>query len=193
MSAAQFLQAVKSLLPPGAAWRAESGGPLDGVLAAWADEAALVDDRVEALLAESDPRSATELLQQWEALAGLPDAGNPTTAGLGIRRGMVHGRFTDNGDVSEPGWIARAARLGGAITLSEFTPSRAGVMQAGDELAPQDAVFVLGITAALSTAGAFRAGDSQTGDMLGEGGATQFEFNMKRMQQGHTQLFFNYV
>jgi len=193
MSAAQFLQAVKSLLPPGAAWRVETGGPLDGVLAAWADEAARVDDRVDAALTEADPRSAAELLVQWEAVVGLPDSASPVDQSLDMRRVMAHGRLADDGNVSGPGWIARAARLGHTVTLAEFAPSRAGVMRAGDQLAPQEAVFVLGLTVTVSGADAARAGAMQAGDALGSWSSARFEHEMNRKRQGHTQLLFNYI
>jgi uncharacterized protein YmfQ (DUF2313 family) len=97
MDARDYAQQLKQLLPPGPVWQTgikdmpaasltttgTVADPLRGrfrresrlgqVLGALAVELARVEQRARDLVEESDPRTATETLDQWEAMLGLPD------------------------------------------------------------------------------------------------------------------------
>ncbi len=74
-------QLLRALLPPGLAWVAEVGSELAYLVEALAQELSRVDERGEDLQNEMDPRTATELLDEWEEVAGLPDeCSQPSTA-----------------------------------------------------------------------------------------------------------------
>jgi len=82
MTAAQYAAALAALLPPGKAWR--TNGVLSLLLLAAGDEMARVDARGEDLLREADPRTADEILPDFERVLGLPGTGT-----LEDRRGRV--------------------------------------------------------------------------------------------------------
>lgn len=75
LSADAYARMLKALLPPSRMWRLEADAVLSETLLACADELARVDGRVRDLLAEADPRTATELLPEWEKLFELEPVG----------------------------------------------------------------------------------------------------------------------
>jgi len=191
MNADAYLGQLRQLLPPGAAWRAESGGDLEGVLEAWAQEFARLDGRIEDLRRESDPESAVELLPDWERVLGLADL----TAGYSLaeRQSAAYVRLTENGDVSGPSWIERAANLGHAITLREPPAMVCGPSECGDELAPFTVRNVLEVTAHIVLTFPAECGAFVCGDMLGSYDTQRLEREMNRIKQAHTFLQFIYV
>lgn len=74
-SAAAYARMLKMLLPPSKAWRLDPGSTLSAVFLASGDELARVDARGFDLLTESDPRTADELLPDFERVLGLESAG----------------------------------------------------------------------------------------------------------------------
>ncbi len=64
---------LQKLLPPGVLWDLEQGSLLRETLVAMADELERVRDRGRDVIRESDPRYASETLDQWETMLGLPD------------------------------------------------------------------------------------------------------------------------
>ncbi|WNG37873.1 DUF2313 domain-containing protein [Archangium violaceum] len=61
------------LLPRGRLWLTELGTDLWKLMLGMAEEFRRVELRGEALVKESDPRTATETLPEWERQLGLPD------------------------------------------------------------------------------------------------------------------------
>ena len=71
---AQYVELLKNLLPPGPAFPTEdSSSEMAVVLEAIAAECVRVETFVNLLIEESDPRSATQLFEDWETSFGLPD------------------------------------------------------------------------------------------------------------------------
>lgn len=123
LTAAEYLAQLQALLPPGAAWRRDAGSALTELLAALAEELAHIDQRVDALLAESDPRTTYELLADWERVAGLPDPCTPADASIEERRLSLVQRLTMLGGASRQYFIDLAAALGyPGATVTEFRP-----------------------------------------------------------------------
>lgn len=123
LTAAEYLAQLQALLPPGAAWRRDAGSALTELLAALAEELAHIDQRVDALLAESDPRTTYELLADWERVAGLPDPCTPADASIEARRLSLVQRLTMLGGASRQYFIDLAAALGyPGATVTEFRP-----------------------------------------------------------------------
>lgn len=73
MNAAAYTRMLKQLLPPGAVWNLESDSSITKFMQAIADELVRIDGRAEDLVAEWDPRTATETIAEWEEFVGLPD------------------------------------------------------------------------------------------------------------------------
>ncbi|HRD47444.1 MAG TPA: DUF2313 domain-containing protein, partial [Caulobacter sp.] len=96
-TAAQYLEQLQALLPPGAAWARDSEASLTKLLAGLAEEFARVEGRGLALAEEADPRTATELLGEWEAAFGLPDTCAVTPATIDGRQLALHQRVASLG------------------------------------------------------------------------------------------------
>lgn len=62
------------LLPTGPLWRRDTEGVVSAVMGGIGRELARVEVRGAALVDESDPRTASETLPDWERVLGLPDA-----------------------------------------------------------------------------------------------------------------------
>ena len=73
-TSAAYARAQKLLLPPGRLWSL-IGSTLEGVLLGAGDELVRVSGRVADLIEESDPRTATETLPEWESMLELPSTG----------------------------------------------------------------------------------------------------------------------
>lgn len=89
------------LLPPGDLWTVEEGSTLRGMLEAIDTEFTRVRSRGAALIEESDPRTATETIAEWERAVGLPDERvTAISAVLGERRSAVVQKLVARGGQS---------------------------------------------------------------------------------------------
>ena len=121
-NAADYQQQLNALLPPGVLWEAlRQDETAQALLLALADEFARLDGRATELLKELDPRTTYELLDEWEAFAGLPDTCTGTQEQLSERQESLHEKLTGIGGQSRQYFIALAARLGYTITIDEFS------------------------------------------------------------------------
>lgn len=142
--AAEDIQAeLLTLLPRGWAWPRSPDSVMGRLLLAAAAELARFEAGAEALLLESDPRSADALLTDYERVLG-PDPCGRDAADLSVpaRRQLVHQRWTARGGATPAFFIRLAASLGVSIQLDEGAPSVCGGSVCGDSLAPPEARFV---------------------------------------------------
>ena len=109
LTADAYLGQVQALLPPGLAWTREQDAVLTLLLQGLAEELARVDGRADDLVDEADPRTALELLQEWEAVCGYPDECLESGATPQERRAAVVARLTARGGQSRAYFIALAA------------------------------------------------------------------------------------
>lgn len=194
VDASQYLSQIQALLPRGAAWTREPGATLTQLLAAVAEEFARIDVRADALLDEADPRTAYELLPDWERALGLPDECVAAEQTLQSRRAAVVSRITAVGGQSISYYIDLAAALGHTITIAEVRPSRAGVLQAGDELiGTESTVHYWQVSVPMVTTYAFVAGGSTAGEELGYWQPSELECVFERVKPAHTNIFWNYI
>lgn len=123
LSAEDYLRQAQALLPSGPAWPREANAYATRLLLALCAEFSNVDGRASALLDEVDPRTAAELLIDWERVAGLPD-GCVVDAGIDLstaqRRAALLARLTMQGSQALSYYIALAADLGYVIEAEEF-------------------------------------------------------------------------
>ena len=82
---------LQQLLPPGRAWPRDPDAELTKLVDALAQELERVDARAVDLLDEADPRTAAEMLPEWEVALGLPDPTSPWPDADQNR--AVHGRY----------------------------------------------------------------------------------------------------
>ncbi len=74
VTAQEYTQQIKQMLPPGLAWNADDTAPCMALmLECWAMEFSRIDGRVEALINEVDPRLCIETFQEWLTQWGVPD------------------------------------------------------------------------------------------------------------------------
>ena len=125
-SASDFLNAFLALLPRGRVWPRDPDSAqvqtLLGLNAIYATNAA----RAQQLLVDAFPGSTYELLPEWEATLGLPDPCAGISPTVQARQAQVVSRLSSVGGQSIPYFIGVAAKLGYAVTVSQYVPSRFG-------------------------------------------------------------------
>ena len=119
MNAAGYGQMLRGLLPQGDAWRAEPGSHLGNLIDALAEECARIHGRALALIEESDPRTTTELIGEWEKSVGLPGrCAQPQT--LEGRRAALVAKVTSNSSPTEARAHFLAALAGYEIVITKY-------------------------------------------------------------------------
>lgn len=191
----QYLQLLRNLLPPGAAWPREDDSDLTKLLGAMADELATIHNRAEALIEEADPRTTLELLPDWERMLGLPDGCTELADTLQERRQAVVSRLTLLGGQSIAYFTAVALSLGYEdIAIEEFRPSVCGIAMCGYPLGGTHSIRhywrVVVPGPRLTYA---RCGVSQCGDLLlNIDRADDLECLLGRLKPAQSNLIFSY-
>lgn len=189
----QYREQLKALLPPGRAFPRERGSTLDALLDALAIELARIDARGDQLMIEAIPFTTTELLPDWERVAGLPDSCSGLLADtLQQRRADLVAKLAARGGQSRAYFIAVALALGFVITIEEFFPFRVGLSEVGAPLNGGDWSFTWRINAPETTITLFRTGPSNVGEPLADWGNDTLECRMNKLKPAHTILLFAY-
>lgn len=196
MTAADYLLQLQALLPVGLAWPRSHDATLTRLLAALADELARVDQRASDLIEESDPRTATELLADWERVFGLPD---PCVTALGAeqtvdqRRAALAAKVTSIGGQSRQYFIDLAAALGyPGATIDEYRPFNCN-SNCNDALWSEADRFCWQINLP-ATGGTFVFNcNSPCDSPLAAWGDEAVECRIQRLKPAHTRAFVAYV
>lgn len=193
-----YVDQLRSLLPPGAAWNAKAGSTLAGLLSGFASELARIDARGVDLIEEADPRTANELLVDWERLLGLPDTctGVPETARE--RQAAAHQKLTSTGGQTIAYFIELAAKTGFLIEIEEHRPALVGTTCDtpiyGESWAFAWTVHVLPFDGYLQ--GEVPVAVAEAGDPVGiplrGWGALDLECLIGRARPAHTNVLFAY-
>lgn len=191
-SIAYYRDQLQRIKPPGIAWPSDDEANQTALLEGLAAEFSRAHGRSIDLLIEGDPRSTRELIAEWEAFAGLPDAcsaGIATT--LQERRAALVEKLTSRGGQSIAYYLSMALRLGYTIEIRETRPFICGRSRTGRDFlggAPINRhywkVKVIGprITP-------FRTGVSRCGDRLGKiTRAEDLECRLHQLKPAHTGL-----
>lgn len=122
MSRDAYLSQLQALLPLGPAWAREPQAMCTRLLDSLAEEFARIDAVAAQLLDEADPRTTQDMLTDWERVAGLSAFSSVDGSLLSNdqRRANLVSRITERGGQSPAYFIALAARLGFAVTITEF-------------------------------------------------------------------------
>ena len=190
MTADDYLAQLQALLPQGPAWPRDAGATLTRLLHSMADELARVDSRAAQLIEETDPRTTTELLNDWERVAGLPDTCVTAAQATAQRRGALHARLTTLGGQNVSYFIALAASLGYTVTITEF---RLHTVEDDVEypLYGHPWQFAWQINAPLNTVGTLSVTDT-VADPLAWWGNELLECVIRRLKPAHTHTLFAY-
>lgn len=190
--ASDFLTALQALMPRGLAWPRNPAAVMaqveSGLAPTWSRHTAANND----LLIDAFPATAVQLLPEWEATLGLPDPCAGSSPTLQGRQQQVVARLTNSGGQSIPYFIAYAATLGYAVTVTEFTPFRVGQQRAGCQVGTQDWAFTWQINSALNTVTYFSAGQSYAGQALASWGNAVLQCELTEIKPAHTYLNFAY-
>lgn len=140
----QALAGVLALLPTGFALRRDPGS--NAAAAYWRPLAAMLarlELDAETLLPECDPRTAAQLLPDYERVLG-PDLSVDDPAALTVpqRQASAWQRWTAQGGASRAFFVRIAAQLGYTARIVEDRPFYAEISHAEDPLASEDYAFV---------------------------------------------------
>jgi uncharacterized protein YmfQ (DUF2313 family) len=113
----QYLDQLKRLAPPGRLWAIPVGSLIEKVFLAIADGLARAQTLLETLPSESDPRTTSQLLPEWEKVTGLPDGCIPSGGTTQERRNAIVARLISTGGASVPYFTQLAATYGYSITI----------------------------------------------------------------------------
>lgn len=192
-TAADYLEQLKTLLPPGQAFPREAGTRLHDLLDGMSIELARVDARAEVLPVEANPASTNELLSDWERVAGLPDkCSGVLDETLQGRKNALLAKLASTGGQSPAYFIELASALGYTVTIEEYRPFRAGRSYAGDLLTNGPWVFTWLIRAPETSVITFRAGASAAGERLRTWGNDTLECKINQLKPAHTIALFAY-
>jgi uncharacterized protein YmfQ (DUF2313 family) len=192
-TAANFLAAMQALLPRGRVWPRDSDTVQSQVLSGLAPSYERQTARANYLLVDAFPSTTYELLPEWESTLGLPDPCAGVAPTIPQRRSQVVARFTNIGGASIPYFVGFAASLGYAVTITQYTQARAGMLKAGDPCCGYDWNFAWKITAPLNTVVRAVAGAMAAGDPLASWGNTVLECEFKAIMPAHTIPIFAYA
>lgn len=210
-SGSDYAQAMLNLLPNGVAWPRSQPSTLVRTVNGLADYWGFVDQRAADLLEiESDPRTTTELITDWERNWGLPDPciSHPPTD-LDSRRDDLVAKMTLMGAQSRAFFIGVAADIGYHITITEYSPYMTGVSRVGDRsgiynpddptrnywtLGPPENRYYWTVHVDSLRLIYFHCNSSQTGidRLLFIGIASDLECLLDRWAPAHTKIIYDY-
>lgn len=193
LNAGAYLQQLQALLPRGLAWPRAANAYLTKLLSAYSEDLARIDQRIDELLNEADPRTTTELLPDWERVAGLPDPCVTEELSIEQRRAALVTKLTLLGGQSRAYFIAMSEALGYEdTTIDEYLPMTCND-DCNDALYSEDDRYVWQINLK-SDGGIFIANcQSPCDSPLQSWGDEIIECRINRYKPAHTTVIFAYV
>ena len=183
-----------NLRPTGDAWPDDPATVQGQALLALAATFARLHARSNALVFDAFPGTTTELLPEWEASVGLPDACAPLDPTLAARRRTLVAKLVGQGGASIPNMTAYAAALGSIVTVSQFAAFRAEASAADDAASDDNWAFAWQVNLpADSLPVFFRADEANADDPLATFQSGALECRLRRIAPAHTTLLFHYA
>jgi uncharacterized protein YmfQ (DUF2313 family) len=179
-----YARLLKQLLPSGRLWNLEPDSNLSRLFLGIAQEFARIDVRADDLMGELDPRTAVELLPNWEVVLGLPEDGQTLGSTIAERQAAVARKFLAQGGSTPAYFIQLAALAGYVATITETgMPLHTWRMNVDLSRSPSG-------TQAVSAA--FRTGASRTGERLRSWSVAELEAIINKAKPAHTVVLFAY-
>lgn len=119
-SAADYADVLRKLLPRGRVWTREDEGTQAAVLDALAVTSEGIDSEALTLIGAGFPATADQLLPEWDATLGLPDACFGPFVNDDENRQQVVAKLISTGGQSIPYFESLARSLGYEISITEF-------------------------------------------------------------------------
>lgn len=132
---------LQSLLPKGRFWTKAVSSVLAQLLWGLGEEYSRVEERAEDLITEAHPRTSIELLTEWETEFGIPEEGQSLGATTEERQNEIYAKLIAVGQQDKGYFEDIAAALGYTVSVTENSPSWAGVVKAGEELGGDYVLF----------------------------------------------------
>lgn len=131
----KYKTVLHNLLPLGKIWNKSSNNYLSKLLEGIGAEFQRVENRALDLLKESDPRTASESLEDWERFLGLPDDCDvDNDSSLERRYKLINRALSFRGGQTPQYFIDYIKALGFDATIYEYKEFRAGLSSAGDPI-----------------------------------------------------------
>ncbi len=188
-------RALLALAAPGTAFPRDPASNWGLALAPLAAEHGRVEASMDALLVETDPGRALNLLPDYERVLGDDPCLGPSAAlPVAIRQSLARQRWTVRGGATPAFFVALAASLGVAITVRETIPPQVGAFECGSvELMGEDAAFewVVNLPAPNQLV-EFEVGVTELPGPLGDFVPSVVECVIRRHAPAHTAVFFSY-
>ena len=190
---AAFARLLTNLLPSGDAWPEEPAAVQQQALLALAAAFATLNDRANALVTDAFPRTAVELLPEWERSLGLPDECSPLEPTVVMRQQAVVAKLIARGGQSAAYMRAIAAAAGTSVGIEQFAPFRADANRADDPANDPFAAFLWRVSLPTeATAYLFRADTSYADERLDVFDQGVVECRLRQAAPAHTRLSFAY-
>lgn len=211
-SRASFAHAMLALLPSGEIWPRDPKSTLARTIHALAGLPARWASRVATFLnVEAFPPTALLLLADWERVIGLPEPCLPAAETIAERQAAVIEKLRRRpGRQDPPYFVEIAARLGYAITITEYVPAQCGMTPCGAWVRSDGPYTIRGagcgtplirfvwtvtVTGPRLTRFAVGAGGGRCGQdpLLRIRRADDLECVFKKLKPAHTRLVFHYT
>ena len=183
MDGAAYGRALKKLLPPGPVWRLVTESVLSRLFHGTGDELARVEARGRTWVEETDPRTATETLAEWERMLGLPDEDILAIPGTNAeRRRAIVQKLLRTGGQSPAYFVGLALACGWVVYVTEpfgATVARCGTARCGDPMNGTAWAFAWRVEVDSSLAGALSS--------------DELERVLTRVKPAHTVIDFYYL
>ena len=189
----KYRDLILNLLPTGFAWNKGVNSNLSKLAKAIGNEFARFDQRKNDLLNEADPRSASELLEDWERNFGLPDECGASDRTYLERRSQLLQKFTSRGGQT-PSFFKQVIKdLGFDAEIVEHRPFKAG-SKAGDQITnTKDWRFTFTVTLPPSLFYKFKAGQGKAGEPLAVYRDDSVKCIIDRIKPAHTFARYSFV
>jgi uncharacterized protein YmfQ (DUF2313 family) len=175
-SSSDYAQAMANLLPRGPAWSRDPGSNMMALMGALAPTYANSGAAAAQLIYDIFPATTEALLVEWEETLGLPDICTPLNPSTAQRKAAVLAKFIGSGGQSTEYYIAVAAALGYAITITEMAASG----------------YAWQINAPIVSVLYFELDVGYCGDYFWTIGNAELECRIRQIMPAHTVLTFVY-
>ncbi|MBF8179668.1 YmfQ family protein [Herminiimonas contaminans] len=188
-----YASVYQQLQPTGLAWPTSKKSLWRKLYNAFGRMAVSVHATLLLLTRELDPRSTSQLLNEWEKFAGLPDECVIEQGTESERRAAVHSKITATGGASAEYFISVANALGYAgATVTEFPVARFGRARFGTARFHDRRwrnVWQLNLHAPGPVPARFL---DRFGVRFYQSASPVLECRIRKLKPSHTQAFFHY-
>lgn len=187
----RYKRMIRDLLPQGRAWNKSPASFMDRLVCTLVDELVRIDGRVEDLLFQTNPNNATELLEDWETLLGLPDECSPSGQTLAQRQEQAYTKLVSTGGQSVAYFKEVAANLGFTIEIKDVFGAFEAGDPCGEPLFGEAWVHWWEVSSTATAFQIFRAGRSSAGDPLRFISNDVLQCTINKLKPAHTKVIFS--